>query len=60
LAQLPDEYRLVIVLREIEGLSYQEIAETLECSLDSVKARLRRARKEMQDKMRHFSVVENV
>ena len=40
---LPDQ-RLILTLREVEGLSYQEIARVLHCSLDAVKARLRRAR----------------
>jgi RNA polymerase sigma-70 factor (ECF subfamily) len=54
LAQLPPEYRLVLVLREVQGLSYQEIAATLDCSVDAVKARLRRAREALLDRARHF------
>jgi RNA polymerase sigma-70 factor (ECF subfamily) len=54
LSHLPSDYRTVLVLREIEGLSYQEIAETLNCSLDAVKARLRRARQNFEEKLRHF------
>jgi RNA polymerase sigma-70 factor (ECF subfamily) len=52
---LPPEYRLILTLRELQGLSYQEISETLECSLDAVKARLRRARLECEEILRHFS-----
>ncbi|HNV85861.1 MAG TPA: sigma-70 family RNA polymerase sigma factor [Candidatus Omnitrophota bacterium] len=48
LACLPEKSRTILVLREIHGLSYQELAETLECSLDAVKARLKRARHELQ------------
>lgn len=55
LAQLPEDYRLVLTLREAQGLSYQEISEVMSCSLDSVKARLRRAREALQEKLRHFS-----
>ncbi|MBI2070948.1 MAG: sigma-70 family RNA polymerase sigma factor [Elusimicrobia bacterium] len=44
LSALPEDYRIILTLREAQGLSYQEIAETLDCSLDAVKARLRRAR----------------
>src|SRR5262249_26795052 len=51
---LPPDYRVVLTLREIEGLSYQEIADTMECSIDSVKARLRRARIDIEEKARHF------
>lgn len=54
LGELPPDYRLVITLRELQGLSYDEIAKVLDCSLDSVKARLRRARLDLQKKLRHF------
>ena len=54
LAGLAPDYRLVLVLREIQGLSYEEIARALHCSLDSVKARLRRARRELEELARHF------
>ncbi len=54
LAQLPEQYRTILILREAEGMSYQELAEFLGCSLDAVKARLRRARSELVEKARHF------
>ncbi len=57
LGQLPDDYRLILTLRETQGLSYQEIAETLDCSLDAVKSRLRRARSECEEILRHLSEV---
>lgn len=41
---LPEHHRIVFVLREIEGKSYQEIAEIAGCSLGTVKSRLNRAR----------------
>ena len=41
-------------MREAEGLSYEELAKFLNCSLDAVKARLRRARSELMEKARHF------
>lgn len=43
-AQLPAHHREVFVLREIEGRSYQEIAEITRCNLGTVKSRLNRAR----------------
>jgi RNA polymerase sigma-70 factor (ECF subfamily) len=46
--ELPEEYRLVIVLREQLGYSYGEIADKLEISLGTVKSRLNRARKYLQ------------
>lgn len=51
LCQLSPEYRLVLTLREVQGLSYQEIAQTTGDSLDSVKARLKRARAELEEKL---------
>ena len=48
LDQLPEQYKTVLILREIQGLSYEELAEVLHCSLDAVKARLRRAREQLQ------------
>ncbi|HVE12355.1 MAG TPA: sigma-70 family RNA polymerase sigma factor [Elusimicrobiota bacterium] len=54
LAALPEEYREVLALRETQGLSYEDIAKTMECSVDSVKARLRRARAGLREKLRHF------
>ena len=43
-AQLPAHHRDVFVLREIEGRSYEEIAEITHCNLGTVKSRLNRAR----------------
>jgi RNA polymerase sigma-70 factor (ECF subfamily) len=54
LSLLSPEYRMVLTLREIQELRYQEIAEVMHCSLDSVKARLRRARLDFEEKLRHF------
>jgi RNA polymerase sigma-70 factor (ECF subfamily) len=47
---LPD-YRLVLVMREFQQLSYEEIAGELECSLGTVKSRLNRARKILRDRI---------
>ena len=44
LAELPDNYRTVIVLRDIEGLSYEEIARITDSTLEAIKSRLFRAR----------------
>jgi RNA polymerase sigma-70 factor (ECF subfamily) len=49
--QLPEKQRLVMHLRDIEELSYEEIAETLAISLDQVKVSLHRARKTIRERM---------
>jgi len=41
---LPDDLRTAIVLRELEGLSYEEIARTMECPVGTVRSRIFRAR----------------
>ena len=43
-AQLPEHHRIVFVLRELEGKSYEEIADITGCNLGTVKSRLNRAR----------------
>jgi RNA polymerase sigma-70 factor (ECF subfamily) len=47
--QLSDDSREIIILREYEGLSYQEIATVLECPLGTVMSRLARARRKLRD-----------
>jgi len=49
---LSPEYRMVVVMREIQGLSYDEIAAHLGCSLGTVKSRLSRARIALRDRLR--------
>lgn len=44
MAKLPANHRDVFVLRELEGRSYEEIAELTKCNLGTVKSRLNRAR----------------
>ena len=49
--RLPPDYRTIIVLKDIEGLTNKEIAEILEISLDSSKIRLHRARKQLKESL---------
>lgn len=49
--KLTPEHRTAIVLREIEGLDYQEIADAMECSIGTVMSRLFYARKKLQTQL---------
>lgn len=55
LAQLPPEFREVIVLRELEDLSYREIAEIAQVPLGTVMSRLARARRHMLRALKELS-----
>jgi RNA polymerase sigma-70 factor (ECF subfamily) len=54
IAELPDERRMVVVLRDLEGLSYEEIAAALDLELGTVRSRLHRARMDLKDKLERF------
>ena len=60
LAELPESYREILLLRESQGLNYEELASVLGCSLDAVKSRLKRARQEIVSRSRHFLPQEGV
>ena len=49
---LTPDHRAVILLREIDGLTYEEISQTLGCSMGTVMSRLHYARKKLQEKLR--------
>jgi RNA polymerase sigma-70 factor, ECF subfamily len=49
---LPEELRTAIVLRELEGLSYEEIAQAMGCPIGTVRSRIFRAREAIADKLR--------
>lgn len=51
LARLPEDFRSIIVLYDINGLSYQEISDTLRIPLGTVKSRLNRARHALRDEL---------
>lgn len=54
LARLPGEQKVVLILREIEGYSYEEIAGILGCAVGTVKSRLNRARQGLKEIMHAF------
>jgi len=52
---LPADLRTAILLREIEGLSYEEIAEAMECPIGTVRSRIFRARAAIEETLRPLS-----
>jgi RNA polymerase sigma-70 factor (ECF subfamily) len=52
IAKLSDEHRAVIVMRELDGMEYQEIADALGCSIGTVMSRLFYARRKLQTMLR--------
>ena len=48
-ASLPDKLRIPIVLKDIEGFSYQEIADTMDCEIGTVKSRIFRGREALKN-----------
>ena len=52
LDELPDDLRTAITLRELEGLSYDEIAQAMECPIGTVRSRIFRAREAIDTKLR--------
>jgi RNA polymerase sigma-70 factor (ECF subfamily) len=50
--QLPEELRTAITLREIEGMSYEDIAEIMNCPIGTVRSRIFRAREAIAEKLR--------
>lgn len=49
---LPDELRTAITLRELEGLSYEEIAQAMDCPIGTVRSRIFRAREAIDKKLK--------
>lgn len=52
LSELPEELRTAITLREIEGLSYEDIASIMNCPIGTVRSRIFRAREAIADQLR--------
>ena len=48
---LPDELRIAITLRELEGLSYEEISEAMDCPIGTVRSRIFRARESIETEL---------
>lgn len=54
IAALPEKYRVPVVLRDIEGRSYDEIAEILKLGLGTTKSRISRGRGLLKEKLEHY------
>lgn len=54
ICQLPDHFRLVIILRELQGLSYEEIAKITQTNVGTVKSRISRARNKLQECLKPY------
>jgi RNA polymerase sigma-70 factor, ECF subfamily len=52
IAALPDDLRQAVTLREIEGLSYEEIATVMDCPIGTVRSRIFRAREAISAKIK--------
>lgn len=52
LAALPDDFRTALVLKEIEGLRYEEIAEVVGVPIGTIRSRIHRGRNELREKLR--------
>ncbi len=55
LESLPEDFRTVVILSDIEGLSYEEIAEFVDCPIGTIRSRLHRGRKMLQTKLFNFA-----
>jgi RNA polymerase sigma-70 factor (ECF subfamily) len=58
ISQLPEEYRVVLVLREMEGYCYETIAEVLDLPVGTVRSRLHRGRMQLREQLREVLAVE--
>lgn len=54
MAELPEQFRTAIVLRELQGLRYEEIAEIVDCELGTVKSRIARARVRLKEILKPY------
>ena len=52
LEELPDDLRTAITLRELEGLTYEEIAQAMDCPIGTVRSRIFRAREAIDAKLK--------
>lgn len=57
---LPEEFRLAVVLCDVEGFSYKEIADIMECPVGTVMSRLHRGRKILKQSLEEFAIAHGI
>jgi len=55
LQQIPDEFRVVVLLADVESFSYKEVAKIIGCPIGTVMSRLSRGRKQLQNSLRGYA-----
>ncbi len=55
LGRVPEPYRSIIVMREVQGMSYEEIADALDMPLNTIKVYLHRGRKMLQAQLLEYA-----
>ncbi len=60
LESIPEDFRTVVILCDIEGLTYEEIAEFIECPIGTVRSRLHRGRKLLQAKLLEYAKTQGI
>jgi RNA polymerase sigma-70 factor (ECF subfamily) len=55
LQQIPDEFRVVVLLADVESFSYKEVAKIIGCPIGTVMSRLSRGRKQLQNYLREYA-----
>lgn len=54
LSTLTTDFRTAVILCDVQGLSYEEIAQTMGCSIGTVRSRIHRGRRQLRDRLRHY------
>jgi RNA polymerase sigma-70 factor (ECF subfamily) len=60
LADIPADFRLAVVLCDVEGFSYKEIADIMECPVGTVMSRLHRGRRLLKESLKDFAVAQGI